>query len=230
MEENQALQQAREAIQRGDRQAGKDQLVEILERNPDNEVAWLWLSAIMDDPELEKECLERVLEINPQNQVAQKHLSRLQEAEIANPSPAKPLFVEQTGASEYAGRPTPAQTSTNAQIGEDTYRYAAGLMQAKLPRPQIEDRLAAQGLDRQTASAVVDNLTRLRADARKKAAKKSMLYGALWCVGGVIVTVGTLALAKGGGSFIVAWGAIIFGAIQFIKGLVDFVRSSLPSR
>ncbi|WP_020471308.1 hypothetical protein [Zavarzinella formosa] len=46
-----------------------------------------------------------------------------------------------------------------------------------------------------------------------------MLYGALWCGGGIIVTLGTLAMAAGGGSYVVAWGAIIFGAIQFFRGM-----------
>jgi len=50
-------------------------------------------------------------------------------------------------------------------------------------------------------------------------AKKDMLFGALWCVGGIIVTAATYSAASGGGRYVVAWGAIIFGAIQFFRGL-----------
>jgi hypothetical protein len=45
------------------------------------------------------------------------------------------------------------------------------------------------------------------------------LYGGLWCVGGIIVTAVTYSAASGGGSYVVAWGAILFGAIQFFRGL-----------
>lgn len=46
-----------------------------------------------------------------------------------------------------------------------------------------------------------------------------MLYGALWCIGGIVITVVTYSAASGGGTYVVAWGAIIFGFIQFVKGL-----------
>lgn len=225
MENDQALQQAREAIQRGDKQAGKDQLIKILEANPENEVAWLWLSAIVDDPELEKECLERVLEINPQNQVAQKHLNKFQATTATQSPPAQPAWVAQPAPNTHTSYPASTfQPGISTQASEDMYRYAAGLIQSKLPRAQVEDRLVAQGLDRQTAADVVNTLLRSVKDARKKAAQKNMLFGALWCIGGIVVTVVTFSLAQGGGSFIVAWGAIVFGAIQFFKGLVDFLR------
>ena len=47
---------------------------------------------------------------------------------------------------------------------------------------------------------------------------KNMLYGALWCIGGTMVTLATYSAAQGGGRYLVAWGAILFGAIQFLIG------------
>jgi len=60
---------------------------------------------------------------------------------------------------------------------------------------------------------------------KQPAEKKSdggsdMLWGAIWCIGGIIVTAYTYSNAAPGGAYVVAWGAIIFGAVQFIKGLV----------
>ena len=49
-----------------------------------------------------------------------------------------------------------------------------------------------------------------------------MFRGALWCGGGILVTVVTYLAAEnspGGGTYVVAWGAILFGAIQFFRGL-----------
>lgn len=49
-----------------------------------------------------------------------------------------------------------------------------------------------------------------------------MFHGAIWCIGGILVTFVTYAAAAnspGGGTYIVAWGAIIFGARRFFQGL-----------
>jgi hypothetical protein len=48
-----------------------------------------------------------------------------------------------------------------------------------------------------------------------------MIFGGLWCVGGILVTAVTFAGAAGagGGTYVVAWGAILFGAIQFFRGM-----------
>ena len=59
----------------------------------------------------------------------------------------------------------------------------------------------------------------------KEVGKKNMLYGALWFIGGVVVTIGTYSAASGGGSYLVAWGAILFGGIQFLQGLYQYATS-----
>lgn len=46
---------------------------------------------------------------------------------------------------------------------------------------------------------------------RKAEANKDMIYGALWCVGGIIATSANIVF--------IFWGAIVFGGIQFFKGL-----------
>lgn len=56
--------------------------------------------------------------------------------------------------------------------------------------------------------------------------EKDMLYGALWCIGGIIVTSVGYSSASGGGSYLVTWGAILFGALQFFKGLINSGRQS----
>jgi hypothetical protein len=50
--------------------------------------------------------------------------------------------------------------------------------------------------------------------------RRNMAIGGVVCVIGVIVTVATYAAASGpgGGRYIIAWGAIVFGAIQFLRG------------
>jgi hypothetical protein len=59
----------------------------------------------------------------------------------------------------------------------------------------------------------------------KETAKKNMLVGALWCVGGTIATIVGASMASGGGTYLVFWGAIIFGAIQFFTGLGQYLKN-----
>lgn len=55
--------------------------------------------------------------------------------------------------------------------------------------------------------------------------KRDMLVGGLWCGGGLAVTLVTYMAASGGGTYLVAWGAIIFGGWQFVKGLGRYLTS-----
>lgn len=56
----------------------------------------------------------------------------------------------------------------------------------------------------------------------KSKAGRDMLFGALWFVGGLIVTLATYSSAsEGGGRYVVAYGAIIAGAFQFVRGWMN---------
>jgi hypothetical protein len=72
-------------------------------------------------------------------------------------------------------------------------------------------------------AAARDCFKRNGTDAWSKAVRaaglKDMLFGALWCLGGIIVTAATYGAARPGGSYIIAWGAILFGAIQCCRGM-----------
>jgi hypothetical protein len=73
----------------------------------------------------------------------------------------------------------------------------------------------------------IDGSTRIKriAEANKSVGMKNMLYGGLWCGGGIVVTVVTLSMSQGGGTYVVAWGAILFGAIQFFKGVYQVLTA-----
>ena len=59
-------------------------------------------------------------------------------------------------------------------------------------------------------------------EAARAQAKKRMRNGALWFTGGIILTTVTYLSAihaPNGGTYIIAWGAILFGAVRFFQGL-----------
>jgi hypothetical protein len=56
-------------------------------------------------------------------------------------------------------------------------------------------------------------------DDARAAGKRNMIIGGIVCALGLIVTCGSMAASSGsGGGVIIAWGAIVFGAIQFFRG------------
>jgi hypothetical protein len=113
---------------------------------------------------------------------------------------------------------------TAAQQLQQAYDTAAQQMQAGAASDAIERSLVDHGHDAQIARMVVTDLTAAVAEAKRRAGRKNMLYGALWCIGGTAVTAATYqaaASSSGGGHYVVAWGAILFGAIQFFRGLAQ---------
>ena len=94
------------------------------------------------------------------------------------------------------------------------YDYAANLLvNEKRSATETKDALIAKVLDAESATVVVSNLEKQIKDAKKEGANKDMIYGALWFIGGIVATVADFGY--------IFWGAIVFGAIQFIKGAVN---------
>ena len=116
------------------------------------------------------------------------------------------------------------QELSEEEMVREVYEFAAWQMESGAADREVEALLIENGLDQEPAMIVVSNLSRMRSEAIGSAGKKDMLYGALWCVGGTAVTVVTYGLASKGVPFIIAFGAIIFGGIQFFRGLVQWMR------
>lgn len=110
---------------------------------------------------------------------------------------------------------------TKNEVQEDVtnqiYEHAANLMfNENKSATETKQALVAQGLDENIAVVVITNLEQQMKEAKKKKAEKDMLYGALWCIGGTVATVADFGY--------VFWGAIVFGGIQFIMGVVGYAK------
>jgi hypothetical protein len=100
------------------------------------------------------------------------------------------------------------------QAVNEIYEYAANLMvNGNKNSHQVINALMEQGLSRDAAAVVVENLQKQISSTKKEGATKDMIYGALWCVGGIVATAADIGF--------IFWGAIVFGAVQFIKGLIN---------
>lgn len=84
------------AVREGRRADAQGLLMQVIERDEQNEQAWLWLSGAVDDPADQQVALENVLALNPQNPAAHAGLVYLQAqlgtnaAAPAAPAPPSP--------------------------------------------------------------------------------------------------------------------------------------------
>ncbi|MGB8984484.1 MAG: hypothetical protein WCC12_21640 [Anaerolineales bacterium] len=101
------LQEAISLIKAGDRQTGQKLLTEVLNDDPRNETAWLWMSALVSG-EQRRFCLEKVLSINPNHPQAREQLAKLA-GTVAPPmsSPAPTPAVEPPVPAKVEAAPAP---------------------------------------------------------------------------------------------------------------------------
>jgi tetratricopeptide (TPR) repeat protein len=93
------LHKAISMIKAGDRTGAKSILISILEKDPKNENAWLWLSSCADKTEEKIYCLQEALRINPNNEQAKKAIEQLKPRPIVGrdviPASQPAIIVEQ---------------------------------------------------------------------------------------------------------------------------------------
>lgn len=83
-----------EAAKRGDRVAARHILYAVLDAQPRNETAWLWLSYVVESVEDRQICLENILLLNPHNAYARQGLAELKQ--LARQTKAAVVAKKQT--------------------------------------------------------------------------------------------------------------------------------------
>jgi len=71
------LMEAIAAAKRGERAAAKDQLTRYLRYDQKNELAWLWMSSVVESDRERLYCLNQILKLNPDNKTAKRGLAML---------------------------------------------------------------------------------------------------------------------------------------------------------
>jgi hypothetical protein len=110
---------------------------------------------------------------------------------------------------------------------QSPYNFAVEQIRQGVAPEVIEKSLIQRGMDAQKAATLVGNLKQSvkqsKTNGLKQVGRKNMLYGALWCIGGVVVTALSYQAAanSGGGRYVLAWGAILFGGLQFVRGFIQ---------
>ena len=73
-----SLRKGIRAARRGHHKPAQRLLSEVVEADPSNEEAWMWLARVVDDPARQAECYQQILSLNPDNSWANEQLAALQ--------------------------------------------------------------------------------------------------------------------------------------------------------
>ena len=87
------------AVTEGRFETAQELLMRVIEQDEHNELAWLWLSGAVRDPNDQQIALENVLAINPRNQAAQDGLMHLRNQQAF--TPANVTFTSATTTEEW---------------------------------------------------------------------------------------------------------------------------------
>lgn len=121
--------------------------------------------------------------------------------------------------------PAPAVSSTDVDAAaRAAYIDIARRLSGGASPDQIIDSMAEQGYTRDEAAGIVGHVNIQYRQAMAKAGRKKMLVGFLWAAGGGAVTAFTYLSSSNGGTYVVAWGAMIFGVYDIIRGLLVWVK------
>jgi hypothetical protein len=155
-----------------------------------------------------------------------------------------------TGEEIAEGPPVPQPTRLSAEGNEsdeapieftdEAIRYVNNCLDEGSSADEVVKSLLVHDFTEAEARQLVDmvaeyrrknGITNLRLAAEgdpavHERAKRDIMIGGIICVIGCFITCASFAAASGpgGGRYVLAWGAIIFGAIQFFRGLANLGR------
>jgi hypothetical protein len=113
------------------------------------------------------------------------------------------------------------------QSASSLFQYAAMELANAKSRKEIEKELVKRGASPKEAKTIVADAQYALKKGRRDKYKKRLSRGLIWTVLGVVVTCGTYAFADElGGKFYLFYGAIIFGFIDFMIGLIGWLTNS----
>jgi twitching motility two-component system response regulator PilG len=148
----QLIQKGVACAKAGDKAQARRLFGQVIEIDPNHEVAWIWLAGIAETPQEAGVYLERVLEINPGNERAraglkwvQSRLAPVEPTPAPMPPPAAPTKARSAGSEQGEGS-SPAPASAAAEKTEA----------APLPAPLREHEARGEGVSIPTTLAIAE--------------------------------------------------------------------------
>lgn len=108
------------------------------------------------------------------------------------------------------------------QAFQAIYNYASNqLFNQKKSAAKVRNDLVEKGIPKEEAAKIVKDIQNEIFEAKSAAKRKNMIYGGFWLGGGLIVTVVSYMATGGEGSYVVTWGAMIYGAFLLIRAMAQ---------
>lgn len=134
------------------------------------------------------------------------------------------LLPQDQPATVVAAPPAPAEESLT---GPRATAAAIEQLSRGLAPNAVRRELVARGVSQVEADRVVESLVPESRGkprgAERSSGAKNMLVGGAVCFLGLAVTVGSYVAAEPGGVFLLAYGPIIFGGLQFLRGMIQLL-------
>ncbi len=97
-------------------------------------------------------------------------------------------------------------------IVSQLHQYASRLMvHENKSAYEAKAALVDKGIRPENARLLVENLENQLREVKYERARKDIIFGVIWFTGGTVATVAGIGL--------IFWGAILFGGIQFYRGM-----------
>ena len=132
---------------------------------------------------------------------------------------------------------TDAPPEGDVEALRQLYEVVTDNLSRGVSKKDIVKELVKTGANKENATTFVDNVEaefgqaveeykRTDEGRREMASQhaRHMRNGLLWIVGGAAVTGCTYAAAEGGGTYFITWGAMAWGAIDFLRGLIGWIQ------
>ena len=114
------------------------------------------------------------------------------------------------------------EINPNEPIILDSVKFAIDQIKKGSSFEDIYGMLLEKNIEPNLASFALLLIDNMQIAAFQKAGKRKMFFGLLWFIGGSIFSILSYSAAASspyGGRYIVTWGAILYGAYLFLKGL-----------
>jgi hypothetical protein len=106
------------------------------------------------------------------------------------------------------------------------FQYAALELAGNKAPQAVEQSLVSRGASLETAKKLVKDAGQAVKKTRQDKYKKRMTRGLILTILGAVITCGTYIFANElGGNYVLCYGAIIFGVIDFVIGLVGWIAN-----
>lgn len=111
-----------------------------------------------------------------------------------------------------------AKESVSNDFQSSLWTYAFDMKRNGKSDEEIFSGLLGKGVDEEHSSLMIKTLESKITEVIASC-DTEVRYGIFIFAAGLIITYLTYSLAANGGTYVVAWGAIVFGAVRFFRGL-----------